>query len=131
MLSLLIYLPIYLCKTTRINLKEVLIMKTTIYCKPTAQGIHSFYLITDGGEYFLFSQNYRKGVQNYFSKGVRLDQARNYSKSNSDTAIMKTMSKLPMYIKYIEKEYGICILKQTKKKGVQQYSYNLRESYCA
>ena len=26
------------------------------------------------------------------------------------------MNKLPMYIKYIEKEYGICILEQTKKK---------------
>lgn len=106
-------------------------MKTTIYCKPTAQGIHSFYLLTDAGEYFLFSQNYRKGVQSYFGKGVRLDQARNYAKTNRDTAIIKTMNKLPAYIKYVEKEYGICILEQTKKREKPQYSYGLREKYCA
>lgn len=129
MLSALICPSIYKCKQNKF--KGVNIMKTTIYCKPTAQGIHSFYLITDAREYFLFSQNYRKGVQSYFSKGVRLDQARNYSKSNSDSAIIKTMNKLPMYIKYIEKEYGICILEQTKKKEKKQYSYYVREKCCA
>ena len=92
-------------------------MKTTIYCKPTAQGIHSFYLLTDAGEYFLFSQNYRKGVQSYFSKGVRLDQSRNYAKTNRDTAVIKTMSKLPTYIKYVEKEYGMQVLRSTARKN--------------
>jgi hypothetical protein len=87
--------------------------------------------LTDAGEYFLFNQNYRKGGQRYFSKGVRLDQARNYAKTNKDTAIIKTMDKLPIYIKYVEKEYGICILEQTKKREKSQYSYGLREKYCA
>ena len=92
-------------------------MKTTIYCKPTAQGIHSFYLLTDAGEYFLFSQNYRKGVQRYFSKGVRLDQARNYAKTNKDTAIIKTMDKLPIYIKYVEKNTAFLFLNRPKKEN--------------
>jgi hypothetical protein len=96
-------------------------MKTFIYCKPTAQGLHTFYLVIDNCEYFLFNQSYRKGVQNYFGKGVRLEQSRKYSKTNNDAAIIKTMNKLPMYIKYIEKEYDICVLEQTKKKTKQDY----------
>lgn len=92
-------------------------MKTMIYCRPTAQGIHSFYIISEGEEFFLFSQNYRKGVHRYFSKGVRLDEAYDYSKTNRDSAVIKTMNKLPMYIKYIEREYGITILNQTQKRN--------------
>ena len=48
-------------------------LKRAICCKVKAD---------TGLEYFLFSQSYRKGVQNYFGKGVRLDQARNFAKSN-------------------------------------------------
>jgi hypothetical protein len=103
-------------------------MKTCIYCKSTVQGIHSFFLLTREREYFLFSQNYRKGVHEYFSKGVLLDDARNYSKSNRDSALIRTMKKLPMYIKYIEKEYGIVVLNQTKKRNQMQYS---KACYCA
>ena len=34
-------------------------MKTTmIYCTPTQQGVHSFYLITEYQKYYLFIQNY-------------------------------------------------------------------------
>lgn len=94
-------------------------MKTIIYCEPTSKGVHSFYVHSNDGDFFLFSQNYRKGVQIYFGKGVHLDEAYNFSKSNHDNAIIKTMNKLPMYIRYVEKEYGIAILNQTMKKGVQ------------
>ena len=97
-------------------------MKTTIYCKSTSHGVHSFFLLSDAGEFFLFSQNYRKGVDSYFSKGVRLDEARDFSRSNRDCAIIKTMNKLPIYIKYIEKEYGITVLEQTKRKNEMQRS---------
>ena len=94
-------------------------MKAKIYCKTTQKGIHSFYLSLEGNEYFLFSQKYKKGVQEYFGKGgVYFDQARNFAKSRKDTALIKTMSKFPIYIKYIEKEYEIAILNQTKKRKV-------------
>lgn len=105
-------------------------MKPTIYCKEKTKGMHSFYIITDNGlEYFLFSQNYRKGVQNFFGKGVRLDQARNFAKSNKDSAIMRTMHKIPMYIKYLEKEYGIEILEKTRKKKFKT-KYEMSSFYC-
>lgn len=92
-------------------------MKATIYCEPTSRGVHSFFLITSESEYFLFSQDYRKGVHEYFNKGVRIEDATDFSKSHRDNAIRKTMTKIPMYIKYIEKEYGIEVLEQTKKRN--------------
>lgn len=90
-------------------------MKATVYCKPTAQCVYNFYLCSDEGKFFLFSQRYRKGVQKYFSRGVYLDAARDFSRSNRDSAIVKTMNKLPMYIKFIEKEYGVTILEKPKR----------------
>lgn len=90
-------------------------MRTMIYCKP-ADGNHSFYMVKDGRTYYLFSQDYRRGVQEYYSRGVTLNEAINYSRSHKDSAIQRTMSKLPMYIRYVEKEYGIEVMEQTKKK---------------
>lgn len=92
-------------------------MKAIIYCKRSERGMHNFYLRTNGEEFYLFSQNFRKGVQEYFGYGVYLERACDYSKSRKDAAIMKTMDKIPMFIKYIEKESGILVFEQTKKKA--------------
>lgn len=96
-------------------------MKTTIYCKPTAKGVHSFYLIVGTEEFFLFSQAYRKGVEEYYGRGVRIDESMKYSRAHNDSAITRTMDKIPMYVKYIEKEYAIEVLEQTKKRSSQNY----------
>ena len=53
-------------------------MKATIFCEPTAKGIHTFYLSTNGQRYYLFNQDYRKGVQEYFGRGVSINEAMNY-----------------------------------------------------
>ncbi len=90
-------------------------MSTTIYCKPTNKGIHSFYMIVNNEEYYLFSQSYRKGVEQYFGRGVHISESMKHSKAHRDSAITRTMDKLPMYIKYIEKEYGIGVMNKTRK----------------
>lgn len=92
-------------------------MKTMIYCKTAEKAVHSFYMINEGKVYFLFSQDYRKGVQEFYHKGVILNESLDFSKAHKDTAIERTMSKIPMYIKYIEKEYGIEVLERTKKRN--------------
>ena len=92
-------------------------MKSTVYCLPTDKGIHTFYLITEGQKYYLFRQNYRKGVNEYFRDGVTIDRALDFSKSRHDEAIVRTMQKLPMYIKYIEKLYGLEVLRETVKRN--------------
>ncbi|MCR5665185.1 MAG: hypothetical protein K6G01_00010 [Eubacterium sp.] len=95
---------------------------TTIYCKTTAKGTHSFYLVFAGEEYYLFSQDYRKGVFEYYRNGVELNKAMQRSKAHYDTAILKTMDKLPIYIKYIEREYDIVVLEQTKRKAARDHN---------
>ena len=87
-----------------------------IYCKPQ-NGMHSFYLKDKKDEYYLFSQDYRKSVQQYYGNGVHLDRAIDYSKCHRDSALARTMTKLPAYIKYIEKEYSISVLRRTMKKN--------------
>lgn len=37
-----------------------------------------------------------------------------YSRAHNDSAITRTMDKIPMYVRYIEKEYAIEVLEQTK-----------------
>lgn len=91
-------------------------MKTTVYCIVSDKGQHSFYLKQDNSKYYLFTQNYRKSVQRYYGKGVTIEEAINFNRSKHDSAIINTMDKLPSYIKYIEKEYQINILKKTKQK---------------
>ena len=77
----------------------------------------------------MFSQDFRKGVHEYFSKGVRIDEATDFSKSHRDNAIRRTMTKIPMYIKYIEKEYGVEVLERTKRMN-RRSSYRF-EAMCA
>ncbi len=96
---------------------EATSMKTMIYCETPEKAVHAFYMLNEGEIYYLFSQDYRKGVQDFYHKGVRLDESLDYSKAHKDTAIERTMSKIPMYIKYIEKEYGIEVLERTKKRN--------------
>ena len=92
-------------------------MKTNVYCLTTDKGIHSFYLEAYGKTHYLFSQSYRRGVREYFGQGVHLDYALDVSRAGYDSAIIRTMRKLPSYIKYIEKEYGIEVLRQTARKN--------------
>ena len=92
-------------------------MRCTIICRPTDTGMHSFYLTTGNASYFLFSQHFRCGVNRYFSDGVRLDEAMDFSRAKGDSAIIRTMEKLPSHIRYIEREYDIRVLDKTIKKA--------------
>jgi hypothetical protein len=56
-------------------------------------------------------------VKEYFGRGVHIDAAMDFSRAHNDTAILNTMRKLPSYIKYIEKEYGIEVLRKTARKN--------------
>lgn len=94
-------------------------MKAIIYCKATDKGVHTFYLKVNGREYYLFRQNYRRGVNEYFRNGVVLESAIDFGRSRQNEAIQRTMQKLPSYIKYIEKEYEIKILNKTIKKSAK------------
>ena len=89
-------------------------MNATVFSKITAPGEQSLYLKASGREFYLFSQNYRRAVKEYYSSPITLDRALDYSCSNG-LPVRKTMEKLRAYIPYIEREYGVSVLKKTKK----------------
>jgi len=93
-------------------------MVDSICCVLSDQGKHSFYLRAGGNKYYLFTQKYRKSVECYYGEGVPLDNAIDFGKSRRDNAIVRTMRKLPMYIRYVEKENGIAVLNKTKRQRV-------------
>lgn len=92
-------------------------MIATIQCGRNERGSLSFYLVTGEERYFLFYQDNRAAVRAYFGNGLTIDEAYDYKKSNSNAQIRKAMARLPRSIRYIESEYGICVLENTKKKG--------------
>lgn len=112
-------------------------MNSFIYSKTTDKNVQSFYLVFNNKDYFLFAQKYFKGVKNYFYNKVLLNDAFDFAKSNHDNALMRTMKKLPLYIKYIEREYGIQVLKSTIKKNektkskISRVNCNVREYYAS
>ncbi len=88
---------------------------TKIYCRTTEKGVQTFYLSDGSQDYFLFSQDYRVSVKDYFKHGVSLDIALN-AKSNHSTAVRKTAQKLVSYIKYMESESNITIFDKRRDK---------------
>ena len=88
-------------------------MKTFIYCKENKYGMHTFYLNHGNRDYFLFNQSYKTGVDEFYSNGVILDKSMQPSLAHRDYGILKTMEKIPKYIKYVEKEEGIYVMRDT------------------
>ena len=93
--------------------------KVIVYCQRNAKGMQDFYMDVHGEHFYLFSQGYRRGVDCYFSAGVTVDRALDFSEAKHDRAIQRTMEKLPSYIKYVENEYGIEVLRKTVKKNAR------------
>ena len=92
-------------------------MANTIYCETTAKGVQSFFINANGETHFLFSQNFRRGVKDYFERGVRIDEAINFNRANGNSAISHTLEKRPAYIRYVEREYGMEVLRRTARKN--------------
>ena len=91
-------------------------MKTKIYCIEQ-NGKHQFYVSANGQEYYLFSEDYRKGVATFFSKPQIYDEAINFSKAKRNFYVMNTMKKIPSYVRYIEKYYGIVLTNKGQKRA--------------
>ena len=85
-------------------------MRTEITCVEQTKGRLTFYLDHGPRRYFLFFQPYKRGVSDYYENGVFIDRALDCTRARRDTGILHTMTKLPVYIRYVEKEYGLKIL---------------------
>ena len=78
--------------------------------------MHDFFVITDGVRYYLFTQKFRRGVDEFYRMAMPLGKAIKHGCGKGDRAIHRTMDKLRIYIKYIEKENDIIILEETRRK---------------
>ena len=83
-----------------------------IKCEDRNETTDAFYLVTDDEKIWLFDQVKRKGVTDYFKRGVTINRALRPQKGKRfDAKLGKTVDKLPLYLRYVEKEYGIQIMK--------------------
>lgn len=78
-------------------------MKNTITVEKASGKLH-FYLHTNSGQYYLCSQRSNQCVYDYFRKGRSENEVLSFHKWNQHPSLDKTISKLPVYIKYVRKE---------------------------
>lgn len=90
----------------------------TVFCRTTNKGEQSFYLVVDKAEYYLFTQNYRKSNKQYFERGIALEDVYDFSGTTSFST-KKTLERLQKFIPYMEKEYGLVLRNQTRRKALK------------
>ena len=78
-------------------------MKSKIIVTKKNDKIH-FFLQTNGGRFFLFSQSFSKGVYQFFCKGKSESEIQAFNKWNRNPRLDKTIEKIPFYTKYVRKE---------------------------
>ena len=64
----------------------------------------NFYLLSKTGRFYLFTQDYSKGVYHYFRNGKSENELRSYRQWDKNPRLDKTIEKLPMYIHYVLNE---------------------------
>lgn len=89
---------------------------TTIYYERN-NGKHDFYLNNGGNDFYLFSQPMKRSVDHFYRGGINLDKALCHGIGKKDHAVHHTMDKLKIYIRYIEMQHDIIILKKTYRKS--------------
>ncbi len=77
-------------------------MKSRINVQRDQQKLN-FYLRSNDGEFYLFSQDYSKGVYEYFKNGRSVNEIRKFDKWNKNPRLNKTIYRLPKQIQYVEK----------------------------
>lgn len=77
-------------------------MKSRISVQRNKQNL-DFYLRSNDGEFYLFSQDYSKGVYEYFKNGRSVNEIRKFDKWKKNPRLNKTIDRLPKQILYVEK----------------------------
>ena len=80
-------------------------MKGKIVISKTTDMIHFYWTDSAFGKLYLFSQRFSKGVFDFFCRGRSVTEVRNYRQWNRNPRLDKTITKLPIYMKYAWKEY--------------------------
>lgn len=78
-------------------------MKNKITISKEKEKLH-FYLISERGRYYLFTQDYSKGVYEFFRRGRAETELKKYKLWTKNKRLDKTIEKIPMYIQYVMRE---------------------------
>lgn len=80
-------------------------MKKRITITKANEQLH-FYLTTDRGRAYLFTQSFSKGVYDYFRRGRSERELREFRNWNKNPRLDKTIEKIPMYTHYVMHEFA-------------------------
>lgn len=78
-------------------------MKKRITITKADEKLH-FYLVTESGCSYLFTQEFSKGVYDYFCRGRSERELHEYKQWNKNPRLDKTIEKIPMYMQYVLRE---------------------------
>ena len=88
--------------------------QSIVICTQPVRGTLYFYVKSSGEEHYLFGQTFRASLWNRYRFGVRLDDALDWGKCRCP-ADRKVCEKLFKSISWIEKEYGLSLLRKSRK----------------
>ena len=80
-------------------------MKGKIIISKTTDMLHFYWTDNTFGKLYLFSQKFSKGVFDFFCRGRSVTEVRCFRQWNRNPRLDKTITKLPIYMKYAWKEY--------------------------
>lgn len=90
-----------------------------ILCTQPIRGTLYFFVVSEGERYYLFGQSFRPSLWDRYRFGVRLDDALDWEKGRFP-ADRKVCERLFKSIPYIEKEYGLVLLRKSRKTSRQR-----------
>ena len=64
----------------------------------------NFYLIAGGERHYLFTQDYSKGVYEFFQGGRSESELHKYKLWRKNPRLDKTIEKIPLYTRYVLRE---------------------------
>ena len=88
-----------------------------IHCTQPIRGALYFFVVSEGERYYLFGQSFRPSLWNRYRFGVQLDDALDWDKCRHNPAGRKVCEKLFKALPYIEKEYGVVLLRRSGRKS--------------
>lgn len=72
--------------------------------KSTCDWKLNFYLVTGGKTIYLFTQDYTKGVYDFFKHGRSANELRQFKNWRKNPRLDKTIEKIPIYRTYVMRE---------------------------
>lgn len=79
-------------------------MKNKVIVNNSKRGYLDFYFQTEGKTLYLFTETFSKSVYNFFYNGRLESEVLGFKRWKGNYRLGKTISKIPMYIRYALKE---------------------------